>query len=104
MVGEPTTGLVLTGRYLPLLLRGFLIVSALLSLLASDLPAYAGDLPDTPPAGWWWFYGQTPAQAESLLSVNKRPVKSRHFFSSTTHALSIFVGTSLVGRRDTLSQ
>ena len=70
MVEEPATRLALTGRHLPLLLRGFLIVSALLSLLASNLPAYAGDLPDTPPAGWWWFYGQTPAQVESLLSVN----------------------------------
>jgi len=47
-----------------------LLVAITALFLVINSPAWAGDLPDTPPDGWWWYYGQTPEQVGSLLKAN----------------------------------
>jgi hypothetical protein len=66
---------VLTAKRLMLVLgkalgKRSIVATLSLCLVAANFAALASDLPDTPPDSWWWFYGQTPQQVESLLSAN----------------------------------
>ncbi len=47
-----------------------------LLLFTISTPAFARDLPDTSPDGWWWYYRQTPAQVTSLLTANNARLMS----------------------------
>jgi hypothetical protein len=36
----------------------------------------AGDLPNTPPDAWWWYYGQSPEMVTNLLNKNDGRLES----------------------------
>lgn len=46
------------------------VLGLLLVVFTFSGVAWTGDLPNAAPNGWWWYYGQTPAQVSSLLSAN----------------------------------
>jgi hypothetical protein len=70
--------LLLSFLILKLCLERALAVAGIVLLIGIGASARAGDLPNTPPDGWWWYYGQTPAQIGSLLNANNARLISLH--------------------------
>jgi hypothetical protein len=74
---EPTsarTSPVREASSLVLFIRARLVplILALAVLCLSPIRAsLAGDLPNTPPEGWWWYYGQSADQLNALLTTNQ---------------------------------